>query len=103
MEPHTEVTMFRGIQEVLGYTREVSSATRIDVILDITGSPIKADITFNGTNVDDTEVAAAQSSGKLFSLGPLRERVQLVGGTMEFAGDADGNRVEITLPAETLA
>src|SRR5260221_9517346 len=73
MEAHTEVTMFRGIQEVLSYTREVSSATRIEIVLDITGNPIKADINFNGTNLEDTEMAAAQSSGKLFSLGPLSE------------------------------
>src|SRR5579859_865821 len=68
MEPHTEVTMFRGIQEALTYTRDVSSATRIEIVLDITGNPIKADINFNGTSIADTEEAAAQSQGKLFSL-----------------------------------
>src|SRR5262249_9679923 len=83
MEAHTEVTMFRGLQELLAYTRDVSNSTKVDVILDITGSPIKTSVTFNGNNVNDTEAAAEQSQGKMFGLGPLRERVELVGGTME--------------------
>src|SRR5512137_1817021 len=29
MEPYTEVTMFRGIQELLAYTRDVSGATKV--------------------------------------------------------------------------
>ena len=50
--------------------------------------------------LNETEVAAEQSQGKIFGLAGLRERVELVGGTLDIYGDADGNRVEITLPAE---
>src|SRR5258706_1049011 len=65
MERHTEVTMFRGIQELLAYTRDVATATKADVLLDVAGNPIKASISFNGNNVQDTETAAEASNGKV--------------------------------------
>jgi len=100
LEPHTEVTMFRGIQELLGYTRDVANATKIEVILEITNSPIKANVSFNGNNIEETEAAVEQNSDKIFGLGPLRERVELVGGTMTLTSDTEGNQVEISLPSE---
>jgi len=101
MESHTEVMMFRSVQEMLAYTRDVSSATKVELVLDVTGNPIKATVTFNGNNIHETETAAEQSQGKIFGLGSLRERVELVGGTLEIVGgDSGDNRVEISLPAE---
>jgi signal transduction histidine kinase len=100
MEPHTEVTMFRGLQELLAYTRDVSTATKVNIVLDVAASPIKAIVTFNGNDIHDTEAAAEQSQGKMFGLAPLRERVELVGGSLEIDNEAEGNRVEISLPTE---
>jgi two-component system sensor histidine kinase DegS len=100
LEPHTEVTMFRGIQELLAYTRDVASANKVEVILDITSSPIKANVSFNGSDIQETEAAVDQSSDKIFGLGPLRERVELVGGVMTITSDPEGNQVEIALPSE---
>ncbi|MEP7286586.1 MAG: histidine kinase [Chloroflexota bacterium] len=101
MAPHTEVTMFRSVQELLGYTRDVSNATRVEIILDVTGDIITASVSFNGNNLQDTEAAAEQAQGKIFGLAPLRERVELVGGEMSSIGsDGEGNRVEISLPTQ---
>src|SRR5258706_10262588 len=100
MERHTEVTMFRGIQELLAYTRDVANASKVEIILEITNSPIKANVSFNGNDVQETEAAVEQNSDKIFGLGPLRERVELVGGVMTITSDPEGNQVEISLPSE---
>jgi two-component system, NarL family, sensor histidine kinase DegS len=101
MESHTEVMMFRSVQELLGYGRDISGATKIEIVLDISGSPIKANVTFNGKNIEETEAAATQSQGKIIGLNSLRERLELVGGVMEQYGgsDSETNRVDIVLTA----
>ncbi|HVO44371.1 MAG TPA: hypothetical protein VMT34_17220, partial [Aggregatilineales bacterium] len=99
MENHTEVLMFRGIQEVLGYARDMCGSTRIDMVLEISSSPIKANISFNGKNMDEVEAAAVESGNKLAGLGQLKERMSLVGGELDMSGsDTDVNRVDIGLP-----
>ena len=100
MESHTEVTMFRATQEILGYTRDVANATKATVVLDVLGNPVKATVSFNGTDVNETEVAVEQNNDKIFGLARLRERVELVGGAMQVFGGVDGNRVEVSLPSE---
>ncbi|MCC7205758.1 MAG: sensor histidine kinase, partial [Anaerolineae bacterium] len=35
LEPHLEVMMFRTVQELLGYAREIASSTRVEAVLDI--------------------------------------------------------------------
>jgi len=101
IEAHAEVTMFRGIQELLGYARDISNAAKIELMLDISGDHIRTTATFNGKPIDETEATVENnSSSKMFGLNTLRERVELVGGTMEMSGtEGDTNRVEIALPA----
>lgn len=100
LEPHAEVTMFRSIQELLGYARDIGNATKIELLLDISSDQVKADLTFNGKTLEETEAAVETSnSSKVFGLNTLRERIELVGGTMEMSGaEGDDNRVEITMP-----
>jgi len=100
MESHTEVTMFRGLQELLGYARDVSTSSKISIILDISGNPVKATVNFNGISLDDTEAAVEQSGGKMQGLSALRERIELVSGSIDTFSDTEGNRVEIALTAE---
>lgn len=98
MESHTEVMMFRSVQEALSYARDVAGATKVEVMVDVSGSPVKASVTFNGKTLEETEAAVAQSQGKVFGLESLRERVELVGGVMNTSTSEDGNNhVEISL------
>ena len=103
MESHTEVMMFRGIQELLGYARDTSGSSKVDVVLDVTGNPIKSNVTFNGKNLDETEAAQQGSGNRAMGLAQLQERMGLVGGSMDLYGsDSEGNRVDINLPAGTV-
>jgi two-component system sensor histidine kinase DegS len=100
MESHIEVLMFRGLQELFNYAREHVGTSRIDIVLDITGSPIKANVTFNGKNIDELEIEAEQNGTKTASLNQLKERIELVGGMLDrYGSDTDSNRVDIILPA----
>ena len=100
MESHTEVMMFRSVQEILGYARDISGANKVEVVLDISGNPIKASVSFNGKNIEETETAASQSNGKIIGLNSLRERLELVGGLMEqYGSETENNRVDVVLPA----
>ncbi len=99
LEPHTEVTIFRSLQELLGYARENASPTKIEVVLDITSNPAKASVTFNGRTIDEIEAAVEQNKNKMFGLSALAERIELVGGQIEFHSiEGEPNRVEIALP-----
>ncbi|MBX3081660.1 MAG: hypothetical protein KF716_08480 [Anaerolineae bacterium] len=98
MEPHTEVMMFRAVQEVLNYAREISGANRIELTLDVSDNPIKAVMTFNGKSLDETEAQGDQKS-KAFSLVSLQHRIELVQGTIELLSAEEGgdNRITVTL------
>lgn len=99
LEPHTEVTIFRSLQELLGYARENANSTKIEVVLDITSNPAKASVTFNGRTIDEIEAAVEQNKNKMFGLSALAERIELVGGQIEFQSiEGEPNRVEIALP-----
>lgn len=100
LEPHTEVTFFRSLQELLAYARDNARATKIDIVLDITSNPAKASVTFNGQTITEIEEAVEQNKGKMFGLASLAERIELVGGQIEFQSiEGEPNRVEIALPA----
>jgi two-component system sensor histidine kinase DegS len=100
LESHTEVMMFRSVQELLGYARDQAGATKTKVVLDVSSSPIKASVSFNGKSIDEIEASVEQSSNKVFGLKSLRERIELVGGTMNVYGtEGEENRVDITLLA----
>jgi two-component system sensor histidine kinase DegS len=99
LESYTEVMMFRSLQEMLGYTRDTSGATKVEVVLDISGSPVKATLTFNGKGPDLMEINAEQDKTKLVGVAAMIERIELLGGKVEIrSGEGDENRVEITLP-----
>lgn len=98
MEAVSEVTMFRSLQEVFSYARDLSMASSLEATLDVSANPIQATVIFNGKSLNETEES---NDTKAFSLDSLKQRVELVGGTLEFFGsEEDNNRVVITLPAE---
>jgi two-component system sensor histidine kinase DegS len=96
LEPHLEVMMFRTVQELLGYAREIAGSTHVEALLDISSDPVKAELSFNGKSVDDIE-AEVPEKARAFSLTNLIERLELIGGTIQFSNDGEQNRVSITL------
>jgi two-component system, NarL family, sensor histidine kinase DegS len=98
LEVHTEVMMFRSLQEILNYTRDKSGSTRVEIVLDISSNPAKAVLTFNGKTIEETENALEQAKQGSTGLNGLLGRVELVGGTLIADSEGSNNRIELTLP-----
>jgi two-component system, NarL family, sensor histidine kinase DegS len=104
VESHAEVTVFRGIQEILGYSKEFTGSTRVDIMVDVASDiEVRVTIDFNGKSIDEVENAPELSnqSGRVFSLSTLKERIELVGGSVEvYSSDGDSNKVDFNIPAQ---
>ncbi len=103
MEPHAEVTVFRGIQEVLSYAKEFCNATQISVLLDIAGDEIRVTADFDGKPVSEVEATPElnQQQSRVFSLNTFKERVELVGGSVNiYGGEGETNRVDLAVSAQ---
>lgn len=97
LENHLEVLVFRTVQEVLANVREHAQATSVKVTLDLDAQQVRASVEDNGKGFDPEILASEQATGR--GLRTLRERIELVGGTMEISSAAGkGTRVSFAVP-----
>lgn len=97
---HIEVMMFRSIQTVMGNARDNLGAKSINVVLDVGPEWLKASIEHDGRSFDTSEVFARSEQGDISGLRTLKERIELVGGSLEVSSAEDElNRFVIMLPA----
>jgi two-component system, NarL family, sensor histidine kinase DegS len=102
LESHREVMVFRGIQELMGHSRDYANASEIFIRLDISNDRVKVDVEDNGRGFD----AQAAFTGDETHIEPraqsiitLREKFELVGGSLSVtSGETDGTRVHMELP-----
>jgi two-component system sensor histidine kinase DegS len=103
LEAHREVIMFRGIQELLGNTREHASANQVTITLDMGTDAISCIVEDNGKGFDPESVFAESESSsdrKALGLKTLRERLELIGGSMQIDSDeGKGTRTTLRIPA----
>lgn len=87
--------VYRIVQELLTNARKHAPAEL--VVLMVEGSPAA------GVSIDvhNRYVGGGDSSGSSRGLKGIRERTELLGGTMQFGLDADQFRVHVTLPWRT--
>jgi signal transduction histidine kinase len=96
-----EVIAFRGIQQLLSNARDNLGSDKIEVILDVANNQVKAIVEANGRGFDPAvALDRGQGDSPLQNLLDLRERVELVGGTLEIFSteEEEGSRIEIILP-----
>ncbi len=104
LESHREVMIFRSIQELMGHARDYASASQLKVRLDMSGTMLRVAVQDNGRAVDaeaifsDDDVHVDDSRSR--SLMALRERFELVGGSMSInSSESDGTLVRLELPS----
>jgi two-component system sensor histidine kinase DegS len=78
-EPYLEVMVFRAIQELLSNIARHSQATQVIIQMDSSATGIRVSIEDNGNGFD---VENAPEKGGM-GLKIIRDRVQMLGGTME--------------------
>lgn len=97
---HTEVTIFRVVQELLINIDLHAHAHRVQVALGLQPDKVRITVEDDGSGFDVAEVLAAAKQRKTLGLAALQERVELLGGTVNFESSIGrGTKVTIEIPA----
>ena len=95
-EPAFEVAMFRLVQESLNNVQKHAQATRVWVRVEQVGRELRMTVRDDGRGFD---VAEATAAGGKFGLMGMRERAELLGGTMEIQSEpGKGARLQFHFP-----
>lgn len=95
-----ETHLYRIVQEALNNTTKHSTATRAGVILEVRGSSLRLIVEDDGVGFDlAARSKAAKKRGRGLGLVGMRERVSLLGGTIEIdSSPGGGTTVFVTVP-----
>jgi two-component system sensor histidine kinase DegS len=98
MDSAREVVIFRGIQELLNNVRTHAQASQVRVLLDFDGLRVRVAVEDNGKGFEPQ--AALNSKQKASGLPTLKERMDLLGGTLHVdAQPGQGARMVMEVPA----
>ncbi|PJF41218.1 MAG: hypothetical protein CUN55_11930 [Phototrophicales bacterium] len=98
---HTEVMMFRSIQQLLTVTREYLGATEIKIQVDISAERVRGIVNANGKGFDvDTDLNPEYGHSNVQVLNTLKDRIELIGGELDIFSDLKngGSRFDVILP-----
>jgi two-component system sensor histidine kinase DegS len=97
---HIEVMMFRSVQGIMGNARDQLSAKNINIVLDVGPEWLKATLEHDGKGFDSEETLSTEHAEDSYGLRTLRERIELVGGSLDVMSSEDEtSRYVILLPA----
>jgi len=97
LESHLEVLIFRAVQELLANVREHAQATHVKVAVDMDTHQVRVSVEDNGKGFDAEGASFASGQGR--GLKTLRERLKMVGGTVEVNSAAGkGSRIGVAIP-----
>jgi two-component system sensor histidine kinase DegS len=95
MPSHIEVVLFRAIQQLVGLAREEAQASKLKVSVDLGEAQVKTILEHDGKLLE--EKGGEEDPHGLIA---LRERIEMLGGTYEYATQAgQGTYILIELPA----
>lgn len=104
LQNHREVMLFRGIQDLLGHSRDYGNATEITVRMDMSTDRIKVDVDDNGRGFDAEAIFMGEDIQRLDARGQgiltLKEKLELVGGSLAVtSSETEGTEIHLELPA----
>lgn len=97
---HTEVMMFRGIQQLLNLSLDYLKAENVSVQVDIGNDEVRAIVEDDGKGFDpELELNPQHGDSNMQVLNALRDRIELVGGKIDiYSSEGEGSRFAIVLP-----
>ena len=96
--PHKEVTVFRLIQELLNNAVEYSSASNVQINLDVGDERARVSVEDDGSGFELTDMLNSPDENQL-GLTTMRERVEMLGGQIQFDSSLGrGTKVSFELP-----
>jgi signal transduction histidine kinase len=100
LEPEAEITLFRVAQEALSNVRKYAGHARVRVRLKRQDGSVRLEVRDWGRGFDPRAVRPT-TDGEHVGLTGMRERMDLLGGTLEVRSDPDhGTTIRATLPLE---
>ena len=95
---HKEVTIFRLIQDLLNNAVEHSSASNVQINLDMGDDFVRVSVEDNGSGFEFTDMLNSPDEDRL-GLATMRERVEMLGGQIQFDSSLGrGTKVSFELP-----
>ena len=99
LTPRSEVQLLRVVQEALANTRKHSGARKVAIRMECDGPRATVTIEDDGKGFDPARVTGSMDGG--FGLASMRERVELIGGTIDVhTAPGKGTRIVVHLQAE---
>jgi two-component system sensor histidine kinase DegS len=99
LDSHREVLIFRAVQEALAAVRDFAQATQTKITVDIGERLVRTTIEDNGTGFDPQAMGSDEEIGQGGGLRKLRDRINLVGGTIDVqSSPGQGSRVIFAIP-----
>ena len=99
LPPHTEVTIFRIIQQSLNNVRDHAQATHVQISLDIGNDKVTTSIEDDGSGFDVAEALTASQQRKTIGLSTMQERIEMLGGELKIdSAPGKGARIDFWLP-----
>ncbi|MGC9333988.1 MAG: sensor histidine kinase [Anaerolineae bacterium] len=96
---HTEVTVFRMVQELLTNVQTHAHATHAQVTLDFQDRKLVASVEDDGSGFDVGEVQAPAQQRKGLGLATIQERAEMLGGMVHIESRIGrGTKVRIEIP-----
>ena len=100
--PELETVLYRVVQEALTNVARHSTATQCVVTLRRKDNLIKGSIQDNGSGFDYQRVMMSDEKGRGLGLHGMKERIELVGGSLEFdSRPNEGTTIFIEVPLQT--
>lgn len=97
---HTEVALFRAIQELLNNVDSHAHATHVHVTLDFQDQQIVASVEDDGSGFDANEIQSTSQQRKGLGLSTIQERAEMLGGRVQFESRIGrGTKVRIEIPS----
>jgi signal transduction histidine kinase/ligand-binding sensor domain-containing protein len=103
LSPELEIAAFRVVQEAVTNALRHAAASRIEVRLARAGERIELAVQDDGRGFDIDAALARAAQGRHLGLLGIRERVETLGGRVEFrSAPGQGAEIRATLPVEVL-
>jgi len=101
---HTEVTIFRVIQELLNNVQTHAHATNAQVTLDFQEALVVASVEDDGSGFDVNEIQSPAQQRKGLGLHTIQERAEMLGGEVQIESHIGrGTKVRMEIPVAQVA
>jgi two-component system sensor histidine kinase DegS len=96
---HTEVTIFRVVQQLLSNIKDHAQASHVQISMDVGDSKVTVSVEDDGTGFEADKAMAASLQRKTMGLSTMHERTQMLGGDLKIDSTLGrGTRIDFWLP-----